>query len=269
MILGLTGCQRTDVTKSSPASEGEVKKAMEKKKVILDEPLVMISDYVLNQMDLKSPVDLRQIADQLSEQQRSEVEKISIVENGVNFHSFKGAESFKKLRFLRVDNSKIESLGDLQNVLNLDHLTLVYSKIDSLDSFPKTLPIEILNLDYCPLEDVGDLSHLSKLTNLSVSGTNVIGLDGNKLPHSLRYLGLRETKFKSLRAIESTFPFVETIDLSHSAIESVDDVGDFGHVKEIDLFDTPAMEKFRDKEGNVPQYVEYKGIFLVFVEPGV
>jgi hypothetical protein len=80
-------------------------------------------------------------------------------------------------------------------------------------------------------------------------------------------LGLRETKIKSLKAIESTFSFVETIDLSHGAVESVDDIKDFGRVQQIGLYNNPVMEQFRDKDGNVPQMVDYKGVSLIFVEP--
>ena len=267
IFLGPTGCQKNATTKPPLVTVEETNNKTDIKKVVLTEPIKTIEDYFLNEIDLKGPVNLQQIADRLSESQVSQVEEITIIDEGANINSLQGAAAFENLKNLRIDHSQIKDFDGLKGDSKIEELSLIFSKVDSLESLPKKMGIKTLDLNYCPLEDLGDLRQLTELRDLSVCGTKISGLDGEKLPHSLRYLGLRETKIKSLRAIESTFSFVETIDLSHGAVESVDDIKDFGRVQQIGLCNNPVMEQFRDKDGNVPQMVDYKGVSLIFVEP--
>lgn len=225
-----------------------------------------IDDWVLRDWGMEELTSLRQIADKLTPEQRSHVEDIRI-EECQKIQSLDGIEEFPNLIILDLGQSQLASLSGLEKSGKLRSLYIIGPRIQNLSGIENAPNLWTLGIIQSPIIDIGDLSQLSELKGLSLHGTNILHLDGEKLPKSLIYLGLRETKLTSLTAIESTFGFVEKIDLTASSIEGIDDVKNFGVVKAIGLYMTPVMEKFRDSQGNVPQYVDYKGVRLIFVEP--
>lgn len=267
LILSITGCTKTtkrgEELISISVQPGDLKITETK----LDRSNKQLDDWEIAKMGIENLENLEQLTERLNYEQLLSIEEINIFEKGKNMVSLKGIEKFKNLIYLSIQFSKIQTIRDIQFNNKLQYIFLGNSQIVDISEFASLGNLVSLGLYGCPINEIKNLSEIKNLRNLSLDSTNISGLDGSKLPHSLRYLGLRETKFKSLRAIESTFPFVEIIDLSHGAIESVEDVQDFGHVQQIGLVGTPVMEKFRDKDGKVPQSVDYKGVTLIFVEP--
>jgi hypothetical protein len=235
-------------------------------KVDLKDSITRIDDWVLRDWGVDQLEDLRPIAKKLTPKQRMMVKEV-IIEQGQRIKSLDGVEVFPNLDYLNIREAKLSTIAGLGQNQKLQHLYLTRAHIQNTSGIAQVQYLLTLGLSGCPLTDVGDLQKLSKLRSLSLDSTLIKGLNGESLPKSINYLGLRETKITSLAAIESTFGFVEKIDLTASAIETIDDVKNFGAVKAIGLYMTPVMKKFADGQGNVPQYVDYKGVRLLFVEP--
>ncbi len=267
LFLCLSGCSKDPASKPSPTMEGEIDKKIEEKKVVFTKPIKTINDFIIKKIALEYPQNIEQVVNSLPLEQLQNITEINILEKGSFLKSLRGIERLQNLDYICIQHSQIWTIGDVKISEKIKYLFLGNCQISETSSLENLEQINSLGLYGCPIKELGDFSKLKNLRNLSLDDTSIGKLDGEKLPHSLRYLGLRQTKFKSLKAIESTFPFVEIIDLSHGAIESVEDVQDFGHVQQIGLVGTPVMEKFRDKDGKVPQSVDYKGVTLIFVEP--
>lgn len=228
--------------------------------VIYDDELVKRG---LSELEIGDFVD---VASVFSVSERQRVTEITLYNMARNITSWEGVSLFPNIRYIRLNSTKLSSLSELQsNTIAI--LILCGSNIKMIDS-PILLPnLESLMVIDSNISIFPDLSNLSKLIDIDFSRTSINRIDASRVPKSVKHLYLYGTPIDSLLDISSTFSFVERIDLTNSMINSLDDIDDFGVLKQVGLFMNPVMEKFRDSDGNIPQYVEYKGVTLYFIDP--
>lgn len=226
----------------------------------------LIGDAQISELGISNFDSFLQIAESLTIEERSSVEAITLYESAGYLSDFKGIELFPNLNKLAIRHSNISSFSNIENK-KLTYISISYSNIKSLAGVEKLSGLESLGVMYCQLEDIGDIRELQNLKYLDLTGTLVGSIEGNKLPESVKYIALRETRIKSLTAISSIFGFVEQLDFTMGAIESIDDVEDFGSVKSIGLCMTPVAGKFKDKDGHTPAEILFRGVRLLFFDP--
>lgn len=116
-----------------------------------------------------------------------------------------------------------DTLEPLENLSNLEKLTITNRKSENLDLNPLKNLINLKSLDLGgnKILDLTPLSKLKKLKRLELNGTNLYNLKGLESLTNLTSLTLSRNHIKSLEEI-SEFTKLESLNISYNEIENID-----------------------------------------------
>jgi Leucine-rich repeat (LRR) protein len=223
-----------------------------------------VNSTILKKWGMEYPVSLYEIAQKIGVDNCSAVIGIEIL-HGENIHDFHGLEAFSHLKVLHIEKSKIESLITKEKN-NLEVLSIIDGRLKTLDGVGCFENLISLSLNGNPLVEIKGIQVLSRLHELNVSRTNIGSFADVVFPSGLELITMRENNLKSLFAVKNSFLTIKELDVSINKISSLDDVDNWGSLKQLDLWVNPVMERYRDKLGNLATRVKYKTISLVFEE---
>jgi Leucine-rich repeat (LRR) protein len=277
LLILLIGCTNTKVqSKTMNEPEIEQKTVKEKNKTELKKPIDdrgWIQKNELNNMYLPKPASLKEISDQLTDEERNRITFIRI-DNGEKINTLDGINLFPALEILYIYNSQIKNLNDIhRKYLNIKRLLIESNEMEDVSNIVLFENLE--NLDLWGLEKIKsfpDISSLKKLWALSLNNLKGIKLNNlaEKLPLGIQMIELRNCNINSLDEISNFFKRkIGLFDLSDNPIKEIDFNKDYGTAEYIYMPGCPISERYFkwDKVGSeeYPEKVRNaKGVTFAF-----
>jgi hypothetical protein len=131
---------------------------------------------------------------------------------------------------LYLDGNPLEDVPDLSRS-PLENLSLVRTRVESLEPLRAIETLKVLNLEGAPVVDLEPLAGLSQLWSLVLTGTRVGTLEPLRDSPAMtrlhaRCLGLD----RSALEVVASFPVVADVDLAYNRLSATDDLAGAGEV---------------------------------------
>jgi hypothetical protein len=222
-----------------------------------------IQEYELNYMGLPRPASLKEISTRLTDVERKKITSISIY-NGININRLDGIELFPALEDLRIYNSKIKNLNDIQKkYLNIKRLLIESNEMEDISNIIYFENLDILHLfSFEKIKSFPDITRLKKLRWLNLYNCKGINFNNiaEKLPLGIKMIGLRDCNIKSLNDIAKLFKTnVICFDLQYNPIKETDSYIDYGAARYIYIYmhGCPAGDKYPVRKYDNGKGVEF------------
>ncbi|MGV8027002.1 MAG: protein kinase [Anaerolineaceae bacterium] len=136
-----------------------------------------------------------------------------------------------------ITRGSITTLNDLQELKNLQSISLVYQNITDLSPLSNLVFLEYIDLHHNPIEDVSPLSQIPSLRSLTLFDTNVRDLSALRSCTKLTSLDVGDTQITSLTALNG-LASLRNLMLRKAPLQSLDHIDTFTMLERLYLSET-------------------------------
>ncbi|WP_412675767.1 leucine-rich repeat protein [Bacillus pacificus] len=193
--------------------------------VIVDKKLQQaINKYALNRKDVNEPIKKEDLA---------EVKEL-IIYSGQGISSLKGLENMENLEKLTLEGSEVRNIGAVSHLKKLKQVNLSGNKIENIEPIANLERLDTLHLQNNKIVDVTPLNQLKKIRTIDLTSNKIKDIKPLYTLSNLRKLYISSNQVSDFTGIEQLNK-LSTLAAENNGIENIEPISKLDSLAELNL----------------------------------
>ncbi|WP_439020676.1 leucine-rich repeat domain-containing protein [Bacillus thuringiensis] len=183
-----------------------------------------INKYALNRKDVNEPIKKEDLA---------EVKEL-IIYSGQGISSLKGLENMENLEKLTLEGSEVRNIGAISQLKKLKQVNLSGNKIENIEPIANLERLDTLNLQNNKIVDVTPLNQLKKIRTIDLTSNKIKDIKPLYTLLNLRKLYISSNQVSDFTGIEQLNK-LSTLAAENNGIENIEPISKLDSLAELNI----------------------------------